>query len=439
VAVAAGAGQRGVAGAAAPAARAEYVVVGGGVAGAMAEFAANGVRDVALISAARVAPYERPALTKGFLAAESPARLPGFHTCVGVGGARQDPEWYSEHFDQGLHLNTAVIGVDHAAKTLTFDSGATFGYGKLLVATGTSSFKVASLGEETVYIRSVGDATALVDRVDALEQAGKGPARVAVIGGGLIGTEVAGMLSDRCDVTLLCREERLLEQAVPAAVSPLVGAALGCRVVLGASVDRVIEGGDAAYRVVCGDTEHHADVVVAGVGARPATGPFGDTLHTVGTGHIGVTEALETSQADVFAAGDVMAFPSLHSGREPRPLENVNNARASARFAVRRMLGIEPAATYDPVPHAYSRISNSRGSFSWERHGVAEGDPRYFQGSDAAVLAAVWADPADGTSRTACVFLTGGTPEQYGELKALVGSDEAATSTKLAQWGLEAL
>ena len=54
-------------------------------------------KNVTLIGAEDVAPYERPAPTKGFLHAQNPPRLPGFHTCVGGGGERQTPEWYVEH------------------------------------------------------------------------------------------------------------------------------------------------------------------------------------------------------------------------------------------------------------------------------------------------------------------------------------------------------
>eukprot|EP00042_Codosiga_hollandica_P049970 m.588573 g.588573 ORF g.588573 m.588573 type:complete len:233 (-) comp58000_c0_seq20:1285-1983(-) len=74
------------------------VVVGGGVGGGYAVQALAAVGLAAhtlLVSAEQVLPYERPALSKGFLSKESPARLPGFHTCVGSGGERMAPDWFS--------------------------------------------------------------------------------------------------------------------------------------------------------------------------------------------------------------------------------------------------------------------------------------------------------------------------------------------------------
>ncbi|ONI01814.1 hypothetical protein PRUPE_6G160700 [Prunus persica] len=75
----------------------KYVILGGGVSAGYAarEFAKQGLKpdELAVISKEAVAPYERPALSKAYLFPESPARLPGFHVCVGSGGERLLPEW----------------------------------------------------------------------------------------------------------------------------------------------------------------------------------------------------------------------------------------------------------------------------------------------------------------------------------------------------------
>ena len=80
--------------------------------------------------------YERPALSKAYLFPDNPARLPGFHTCVGGGGERQTPEWYAEHGIEYL-TGARVTAVDVAAKKLTTAAGDTIAYGKLIVATGS--------------------------------------------------------------------------------------------------------------------------------------------------------------------------------------------------------------------------------------------------------------------------------------------------------------
>jgi NADPH-dependent 2,4-dienoyl-CoA reductase/sulfur reductase-like enzyme len=79
--------------------------------------------------------YERPALSKAYLFPEAPARLPGFHSCVGGGGERQLPEFYAQHGIDYL-TNTKVTAVDVATKQLTTASGDSITYDKLVVATG---------------------------------------------------------------------------------------------------------------------------------------------------------------------------------------------------------------------------------------------------------------------------------------------------------------
>jgi hypothetical protein len=83
-------------------------------------------------------------LSKAYLFPEKPARLPGFHTCVGGGGERQEPEWYTE---KGISFltDTKVTAVDVAAKKLTTASGDTLGYEKLIVATGARVRRPASV------------------------------------------------------------------------------------------------------------------------------------------------------------------------------------------------------------------------------------------------------------------------------------------------------
>jgi monodehydroascorbate reductase (NADH) len=119
----------------------KYVILGGGVAAGYAarEFAKQGVQpgELAIISKEAVAPYERPALSKGYLFPQNAARLPGFHVCVGSGGERLLPEWYSEKGIE-LFLSTEIVKADLSTKTLTSAAGAAFTYEILLIATGSS-------------------------------------------------------------------------------------------------------------------------------------------------------------------------------------------------------------------------------------------------------------------------------------------------------------
>ena len=99
----------------------KIVVVGGGNAAgyfARACVAAGRGSELTIVAAENVLPYERPALTKGFLHKEGPPRLPGFHTCVGGGGERQTQEWYDANGVEVL-LNTRVCAADLPKKTIT--------------------------------------------------------------------------------------------------------------------------------------------------------------------------------------------------------------------------------------------------------------------------------------------------------------------------------
>lgn len=263
-----------------------------------------------------------------------------------------------------------------------------------------------------------------------------------MIGGGLIGAEVAGMVSDRFDVTFLCGGPRALDGVIPAGADADLTAALGCRLRADTSVLTVEKRPEGGVTVVCADHEkYEADVVVAGIGARPATAGFSE-LVTTSSGHLAVSATLETSQKGVFAAGDCMAFPSSWLGTEGplvTPLNNVNHARASARYAVRRMVGRPdmPTDPYDPVPHAYSRIANRHGTYSWERYGVVSDDLVYYRApspSGTAPLAAVWS--TESPSQVVGVFLSGGTPEQNAEAKALIGESVQVAHHVCTEFGL---
>ncbi|KAI7724457.1 hypothetical protein M8C21_025685 [Ambrosia artemisiifolia] len=129
-----------------------YVILGGGVAAGYAalEFNKKGVShgELCIISDEPVAPYERPSLSKGYLHPEAPARLPGFHTCVGANEEKLTPNWL---------------------KTLLTATGETITYKFLIIATGARALKLEDIGinesnaENVCYLRDLADATKLVN------------------------------------------------------------------------------------------------------------------------------------------------------------------------------------------------------------------------------------------------------------------------------------
>ncbi|KAK4396490.1 Monodehydroascorbate reductase [Sesamum angolense] len=132
----------------------KYVIIGGGVAAGYAarEFAKQGVQpgELAIISKEAVAPYERPALSKGYLFPEGTARLPGFHVCVGSGERG--------FFLSGiaLILSTEIVKADITEKTLTSAAGATFKYQILIIATGSTVIKLTDFGVQVPRLFTAG-------------------------------------------------------------------------------------------------------------------------------------------------------------------------------------------------------------------------------------------------------------------------------------------
>eukprot|EP00166_Cyanidium_caldarium_P006298 ctg_897.g373 len=174
----------------------DYIILGGGNAAGYAarQFVEkHGVapHSLAIVSAEAVAPYERPALSKAFLAPESPARLPGFHTCVGAGGERQLPEWYEKH-GVDLLLSTEIVRADVKQKTLTARDGQQMQYDKLMVAVGSGVVRLSDFGTPGAelggihYLREVADAERLYAAMKEAENQ-----EAVVIGGGYIAHDAA--------------------------------------------------------------------------------------------------------------------------------------------------------------------------------------------------------------------------------------------------------
>uniref|UniRef100_A0A2P2LBE6 Putative monodehydroascorbate reductase cytoplasmic isoform 2 n=1 Tax=Rhizophora mucronata TaxID=61149 RepID=A0A2P2LBE6_RHIMU len=188
-----------------------YVILGGGVAAGYAalEFTKRGVSpgELCIICEEPVAPYERPALSKGYLLPEAPARLPAFHTCVGANEERLTPKWYKEHGVE-LVLSTHVKSADVKRKTLLTAAGETISYKILIIATGARALKLEEFGvsgsyaENVCYLRDLGDANGLVNVMQSCTGG-----NAVVIGGGYIGMEcAASLVVNKINVTMVFPE-----------------------------------------------------------------------------------------------------------------------------------------------------------------------------------------------------------------------------------------
>ena len=420
--------------------RRDVVVVGGGVAAgyiarAFAEAGEGG--RLAILGAEASLPYERPALSKKYLHLQQPARLPGFHTCVGGGRALQDAAFYDA---AGIAVRLGAAGTvtvtDVAARRLATRDGGVVEYATaLVVATGSTAARLpASAGGDLQgvhHLRSEADFAKLLSELDALPRQ---PPRVACVGGGYIGMEVsAGLAARGAHVTMVvpepCVMARLFTPAMAAHYQQLY-AQRGVDIRTGESVDRIVgsaEGRAVGVRLASGATVD-ADAVVVGIGARPLLHPFEGALRSAGAppGGILVDALLRAHGAgaapgSVFAVGDVAAFPALLSHAQVTRVEHVDHARRSAAHVAAQLLlrAPQPPQPYKYMPYFYSRVFEEPGSprpVRWVFHGFSDGEV-IVVGDFAPMLAAFWVDADDGALNA--VFLESGDAAHERQLAAL--------------------
>lgn len=285
-------------------------------------------------------PYQRPPLSKKYLAGEMPLdRLLLRHQA-----------FYEGH-GVGLRLGRRATALDRAARRVTLDDGTALPYDALVIATGSRPRRLTLPGAELAgvhYLRSAADA-------DALRSAVRPGAHAAIIGGGYIGLEVAATLRHLgLEVTVLEMADRVMGRVVAEPVSRWFEArhaAHGVRIMLGSRLHAL--SGDAAGRVRAVTTatgEVRADLVVVGVGVLPEDALARDAGLACDNGIV-VDERCRTADPAVFAIGDCSNHPSVHYGGRLR-LESVDNAVEQANTAAATMLGIE--ARHERVPWFWS-------------------------------------------------------------------------------------
>lgn len=347
------------------------------------EFVKQGLNagELAIISKEAVAPYERPALSKAYLFPESPARLPGFHVCVGSGGERLLPEWYKEKGIE-LILSTEIIEANLSAKTLRSASGKIFKYQSLIIATGSTVIKLSDFGvqgadaKNIFYLREIDDADQLVEAIKT-----KKNGKVVVVGGGYIGLELGAALRiNNFEVSMVYPEPWCMPRLFTPEIAAFYEgyyAKKGITIIKGTvAVGFTVDAKGEVKEVKLKDGRVlEADIVVVGVGARPLTTLFkGQVIEE--KGGIKTDGFFKTSFPDVYAVGDVATFP-LKLYNELRRVEHVDHSRKSAEQAVKAIKASEEGKAieeYDYLPYFYSRSFD----LSWQFYGDNVGDAVLF-------------------------------------------------------------
>ncbi|MFK0161421.1 NAD(P)/FAD-dependent oxidoreductase [Rhizobium sp. NPDC090279] len=318
-----------------------FVIVGAGECGARAAFALREqgfAGGITLIGTEPLAPYERPPLSKG---GSGEAPEPKFIATL---------ELYREQAID-LRLDTTAATLDPAGKTIGLADGETLSYDKLLLATGASArgFPGIDGASHRIHmLRTHADAVAL--------HAALHPGRhIAIIGGGFIGLELAATARMRgADVTVIEGLPRVLKRGVPEAIAEAIaerhcreGADIRC----GQAIEAVQEEADGVVVRLANGEIISADLLLVGIGAAPNVALAAQAGLAIENG-IAVNERLETSHADIYAAGDCCSFPlALYGGRRVR-LESWRSAQEQANLAAANMLG--EGAAISAVPWFWS-------------------------------------------------------------------------------------
>ncbi len=318
-----------------------YLIIGGGMTAAAA---VNGIREVdpqgsiGVFSLEKFGPYNRPPLSKKLWS-----------------GKPEDTIWLKLP-ETGVHLHTScrIVSIDPSAKQAKDQAGNTYTYQRLLLATGGKPRRLPFGGDDILYYRT------LADYHTVRGWTGKG-ARIGVIGGGFIGSELAASLASIGEqVVMVFPETGIGALVYPPNLSQYITdyyRQKGVDVRTGVEIQDLERKGAKLLLKTKGGETLEVDHVVAGIGIQPHL----DLAQAVGVtlagpqegGGILVDETLRTNLPDVYAAGDVASFFNPALGRRMR-VEHEDNANTMGRVAGLNLAGQE--TPYQHQPYFYSDL-----------------------------------------------------------------------------------
>ena len=366
----------------------KIVIVGAGPAGnAAAEMLRRDgfTGDITMIGADPAGPYDRPNLSKDYLAGSAPEDwLP-----------LRSPEFYEKHKIE-LLTSTRVTSIDTKSRKVSIEGGQSRAFDRLLIATGATPIALKIPGAERPqvhYLRTLADSRAIIVAAESAH-------RSVVIGASFIGLEVAASLRTR---------ELEVEVVAPDTV-PLVkvfGPELGAHIKsihdqhgVKFSLGRTVIGIGADDVTLDDGRTITADLVVIGIGVRPNVDLAKEAGLAVDNG-VTVDEFLETSVKGIYAAGDIASFPYRTGGRIR--VEHFVVAERQGQTVARNMLGLREK--FDAIPFFWSAHYDASVSYighasKWDEvvvgGDIAKGDATvaYREGGKAVAFATLGRDLA---------------------------------------------
>jgi len=321
------------------------VVLGGGM---VAGYAAKQLvelglakGELAILSADNAVPYERPPLSKTFLAGKDT------EDAIKINPG----DFYKQHGIE-LRLECSVAALDVKPKRLILSNSEEFGFQKLIIATGARPRTLNIPGSKLrnlFYLRTLNDSKTIRNAAENLKH-------VVVIGGGFIGMEVAAVLAQKgIEVSMILNDDRVFRRLFSPEMSSFFETYYtdrGVRLIKSMSVTEV-RGDGAVDSVVLRDRQTiPCDLVVAGIGVQPATEVVTNSGLGVGDGIL-VNEYLQTSHPDVFAAGDVANYQDVLFAKRRR-VEHWDNAVSQGQYCARSLMG--DRTPFRHVPYFFSDV-----------------------------------------------------------------------------------
>ncbi len=281
-------------------------------------------------------PYDRPNLSKDYLAGNAPEEWIPLHP----------KDFYDEHRIE-LRLGSAVTAIDPQGKTVTLADGTTVAWGALVLATGAEPIRLPIPGFDLPHVhvlRSLADSRAIIEKA-------KGAKRAVVLGASFIGLEAAAALRHReIEVTVAAPEDRPLGRVLGPDLGDFVRKRHEEKGVVFKLGTKPAEITADAVRLDNGESLP-ADLVVAGIGVRPRVALAEAAGLKVDNGVL-VDEHLRTSAPGIWAVGDIARWPDPHSGERIR-VEHWVVAERQGQTAALNILGKDQP--FDAVPFFWSQ------------------------------------------------------------------------------------
>lgn len=326
---------------------------------AVRQLAELGLRpgDLTILSTDTSIPYERPPLSKTFLAGKDTEE-----------SIRINPEDFYRDRGIEVRLETEVAAVSPTEKHVELSSGEQVGFEKLIVATGARPRKLDLPGsglDGIYYLRSLRDSV-------RIREGSSNAKHAVVLGGGFIGMEVASVLAQKgIETVMVLREDRIWKQFFTPEMSGFFEGyykARGVQFMKAANIVEIRGAGAVSSVALASGQTLACDMLVAGIGVVPATDRLANSGIEIDNGVL-VNEYLESSRPDIYAAGDVANYRDvLFGGR--RRVEHWDNAVAQGQHCARALLG--EFAPFRHVPYFFSDVFDLSYEFWGDPTGAEE-------------------------------------------------------------------